>query len=360
MLAVNSSGFAELPWPEAERQGQEFTISVKLQDIKRYVLPEVDQEFVESLDYDSVEEFREEIQERVEQEAAREAEAKTDEKIRDAVGDRMDIMVEFHSMWQLLPAMQIARALTPFGTFWHEDPIRMDSLASLRRYAEVSPAPIVWAWPLSDEPGVRAGLGGERPEDRQDDEDDDREEYDHRGRPVVVAAAAGDGEVEIALLHAGDGELPVLELPEDPAFRFTRETRPGDVFTLGANTWRVQDVTDDRLIVTDRVRIPRHELNVSFSPSGAAASARSWTCPCWRPPTAPTCSTCPWLTARSMGSPAGSRSETSLNCPASSANWPGWSGPGDGSACSTWPKPTLRSSTGSTSRSCHPTTAFRS
>ncbi|MCC6204654.1 MAG: mandelate racemase/muconate lactonizing enzyme family protein, partial [Hyphomicrobiales bacterium] len=50
------------------------------------------------------------------------------EKIRAAVGDRMDIMVEFHSMWQLLPAMQIARELTPFRTFWHEDPIRMDSL----------------------------------------------------------------------------------------------------------------------------------------------------------------------------------------------------------------------------------------
>lgn len=64
------------------------------------------------------------------------------EKIRDAVGDRMDIMVEFHSLWQLLPAIQIAKALTPYGTFWHEDPIRMDSLGSLRRYAEASPAPI--------------------------------------------------------------------------------------------------------------------------------------------------------------------------------------------------------------------------
>lgn len=64
------------------------------------------------------------------------------EKIRAAVGDRMDIMVEFHSMWQLLPAMQIARELTPFRTFWHEDPIRMDSLSSLKRYADVSTAPI--------------------------------------------------------------------------------------------------------------------------------------------------------------------------------------------------------------------------
>ena len=64
------------------------------------------------------------------------------EKIRKAVGERIDIMVEFHSMWQLLPAIQIAKALAPYGTFWHEDPIKMDSLASLKRYAEASPAPI--------------------------------------------------------------------------------------------------------------------------------------------------------------------------------------------------------------------------
>jgi L-alanine-DL-glutamate epimerase-like enolase superfamily enzyme len=64
------------------------------------------------------------------------------EKIRAAVGDRMDIMVEFHSMWQLLPAMTIARELAPYKPFWHEDPIRMDSLSSLKRYAEISPAPI--------------------------------------------------------------------------------------------------------------------------------------------------------------------------------------------------------------------------
>ena len=64
------------------------------------------------------------------------------EKIRKAVGDKIDIMVEFHSMWQLLPAMMIARALAPFNTFWHEDPIKMDSLGSLRRYAEASIAPI--------------------------------------------------------------------------------------------------------------------------------------------------------------------------------------------------------------------------
>lgn len=64
------------------------------------------------------------------------------EKIRTAVGDRMDIMVELHSKWQLLPAIQIAEALAPFDTYWHEDPIKMDSLSSLNRYAERSKAPI--------------------------------------------------------------------------------------------------------------------------------------------------------------------------------------------------------------------------
>jgi L-alanine-DL-glutamate epimerase-like enolase superfamily enzyme len=63
-------------------------------------------------------------------------------KIRKRVGDKMDIMVEFHSLWQLLPAMTIARALAPYATFWHEDPIKMDSLGDLARYAAVSAAPI--------------------------------------------------------------------------------------------------------------------------------------------------------------------------------------------------------------------------
>lgn len=77
------------------------------------------------------------------------------EKIRRAVGDKMDIMVEFHSMWQLLPAMQIAKALEPYKTFWHEDPIKMDSLSSLSRYAAVSPAPISASETLGSRWGFR-------------------------------------------------------------------------------------------------------------------------------------------------------------------------------------------------------------
>jgi galactonate dehydratase len=63
-------------------------------------------------------------------------------RIRKAVGSRMDIMVEFHSLWRLPAAQRIARALAEFDTYWHEDPIRMDSLALLKQYAPHSKAPI--------------------------------------------------------------------------------------------------------------------------------------------------------------------------------------------------------------------------
>jgi galactonate dehydratase len=57
-------------------------------------------------------------------------------KIRSAVGEQMDIMVEFHSLWRLPMARKIARALKPFNTFWHEDAIRMDSLDLLKQYSK--------------------------------------------------------------------------------------------------------------------------------------------------------------------------------------------------------------------------------
>ena len=57
------------------------------------------------------------------------------EKIRKAVGDKMDIHVEFHSMWQLPAAIRIAKALEQFDPFWYEDPIKMSNLDALADYA---------------------------------------------------------------------------------------------------------------------------------------------------------------------------------------------------------------------------------
>ena len=57
-------------------------------------------------------------------------------KIRDAAGDKMDIMVEGHGLWSLPAAKQIARALEPFRPAWLEDLTRaddLDALADLRR-----------------------------------------------------------------------------------------------------------------------------------------------------------------------------------------------------------------------------------
>jgi L-alanine-DL-glutamate epimerase-like enolase superfamily enzyme len=56
--------------------------------------------------------------------------------IRDAVGDRIEIMVEGHGLWSLPAALKIARALEEFRPAWLEDLMRaddIDALAELRR-----------------------------------------------------------------------------------------------------------------------------------------------------------------------------------------------------------------------------------
>ena len=63
------------------------------------------------------------------------------ERIRRAVGDRMEIMVEFHSLWNLPMAKQLAKHLEPYQPTWFEDPIRMNSPQALAEYARTTP---VW------------------------------------------------------------------------------------------------------------------------------------------------------------------------------------------------------------------------
>ncbi|MCA0425088.1 MAG: mandelate racemase/muconate lactonizing enzyme family protein [Proteobacteria bacterium] len=61
-------------------------------------------------------------------------------KIRKAVGDKMDIMVEFHSLWSLPMAKKLAERLAEFNTYWHEDPFRLDNVNDLKEYARHSKA----------------------------------------------------------------------------------------------------------------------------------------------------------------------------------------------------------------------------
>jgi galactonate dehydratase len=63
-------------------------------------------------------------------------------EIRRAVGDEMDIMVEFHSMWNLPMAVRIAEALEEFKPFWAEDPIQMTNLDTIAEYRSRTRVPV--------------------------------------------------------------------------------------------------------------------------------------------------------------------------------------------------------------------------
>ncbi len=63
-------------------------------------------------------------------------------RIRGAVGNRMDIMVEFHSLWNLPTAKRIMAALEEFDPYWFEDPIKMNNADALADLAASTRVPI--------------------------------------------------------------------------------------------------------------------------------------------------------------------------------------------------------------------------
>jgi galactonate dehydratase len=61
-------------------------------------------------------------------------------KIRDAVGNRMEIMVELHGLWTVPCALRIAEALKPYRPAWLEEPVRfneLDGMAELARHTSI-------------------------------------------------------------------------------------------------------------------------------------------------------------------------------------------------------------------------------
>ncbi|MEE3108392.1 MAG: mandelate racemase/muconate lactonizing enzyme family protein [Pseudomonadota bacterium] len=64
------------------------------------------------------------------------------EKIRAALGDKMEVMAELHSLWNRPMAVKIAGALEEFNPHWIEDPVFMDHLDSLDEVARATTAPI--------------------------------------------------------------------------------------------------------------------------------------------------------------------------------------------------------------------------
>jgi galactonate dehydratase len=63
-------------------------------------------------------------------------------EIRRAVGYEIDIMVEFHSMWNLPTAVRIAHALEEFKPYWAEDPIQMSNLDTIAEYRSRTRIPV--------------------------------------------------------------------------------------------------------------------------------------------------------------------------------------------------------------------------
>ena len=62
-------------------------------------------------------------------------------KVREAVGDRMELMVEMHSLWNLPSAIKIAKALEEYEPTWFEDPVKMDNIDALARFAGATRVP---------------------------------------------------------------------------------------------------------------------------------------------------------------------------------------------------------------------------
>jgi galactonate dehydratase len=76
-------------------------------------------------------------------------------KVRSAVGGRMDIMCEFHSLWNLPTAKRIFAALEEFDPFWFEDPIKMNNFDALAELAASTRVPITASETVATRPLFR-------------------------------------------------------------------------------------------------------------------------------------------------------------------------------------------------------------
>lgn len=58
------------------------------------------------------------------------------EQIRDAVGDRMDILIELHGLWNVPMARKVISAMADYSPYWIEDPVRGDVYQGLHEVAD--------------------------------------------------------------------------------------------------------------------------------------------------------------------------------------------------------------------------------
>ena len=63
-------------------------------------------------------------------------------KLREEFGDKIEIAIEFHSLWNLTSAVRIARALEPYKPMWLEDMLMPGNFQQYRQLAEATSLPL--------------------------------------------------------------------------------------------------------------------------------------------------------------------------------------------------------------------------
>ncbi len=63
-------------------------------------------------------------------------------KLRDTFGEDIEILMEFHSNWNLTSAVRIAHALEPYKPMWLEDMLLPGNFAQYRQLAEATALPL--------------------------------------------------------------------------------------------------------------------------------------------------------------------------------------------------------------------------
>ena len=63
-------------------------------------------------------------------------------KLRDTFGSAIEILIEFHSNWNLTSAIRIAKALEPYKPMWLEDMLPPGNFTQYRQLAEATSLPL--------------------------------------------------------------------------------------------------------------------------------------------------------------------------------------------------------------------------
>lgn len=63
-------------------------------------------------------------------------------KLRDTFGEQIEILMEFHSNWNLAAAVRIAKAMEPYKPMWLEDMLLPGNFAQYRQLAEATAIPL--------------------------------------------------------------------------------------------------------------------------------------------------------------------------------------------------------------------------